>query len=101
MVNHFTIFGGQTGRSNFFDVSVFYEGLFTESEHGNLHAQFHRSGDEEREHAVYSHQHTLITVPVRRTIDVDAEVVGILAAVLPWDLFLSRLLPQGINGVHV
>jgi hypothetical protein len=101
MVGHIMLSGGQTGLSKFVDVSGFYEGVFTESEHWHLHDQFHGNGDEQREHAPHSHPHTVIAAPVRRTIDADAEVVGILAAVLPWDLFLSRLLPQGINGVYV
>jgi hypothetical protein len=95
------ISGGQASLSKFVDVSGFYEGLFTESEHWHLHDQFHGNVDEEREQPAHSHPHTVIAAPVRSTINADAEVVGILAAVLPWDLFLSRLLPQGINGVYV
>jgi hypothetical protein len=101
MVSQIMISGGQAGLSEFVDVSLFYEGIFTESDHWHLHDQFHGNVDEAREHTAHAHPHTVIAAPVRSTINADAEVVGILAAVLPWDLFFSRLLPRGINGVYV
>jgi hypothetical protein len=101
MVNQILISGGQAGLSKFVDISGFYEGLFTELEHWHLHDQFHGNDNGAREHTPHSHPHTVIAAPVRSTINADAEIVGILAAILPWDLFFTRLLPQGINGVYV
>jgi hypothetical protein len=100
MINYIINSGGQPGLSAFVDVTPLYEGLFTESEHWQLHAQFHGAGDMVG-HTARDHPHTLIAAPVRRTIDTDADIVGILAAVIPWDLYLSRLLPNGIDGVYV
>jgi hypothetical protein len=100
MINYVMESGGQPGLSEFLDVSPLYKGLFTEAEHWGLHDQFHGAGDSVG-HSARDHPHTLIAAPVRRTIDTDAEVVGILAAVVPWDLYLSRLLPKGIDGVYV
>jgi hypothetical protein len=65
-----------------------------------LHDQFHGAG-ESVGHSARDHPRALIAAPVRRTIDTDAEIVGILAAVVPWDLDLSSLLPVGIDGVFV
>jgi hypothetical protein len=101
MVSQIMNSGGQAGLSKFVDISGLYEGIFTESEEWHLHDQFHGNVDEAKEHIAHSHPHTVIAAAVRRTITADAEIVGILAAVLPWDLFLSRLLPEGINGVYV
>jgi hypothetical protein len=100
MINYIMESGGQPGLSDFVDVGPLYKGLFTEAEHWQLHDQFHGAGDGV-EHSARDHPHTLIAAPVRRTIDTDAEIVGILAAVVPWDLYLSRLLPVGIDGVFV
>ena len=100
MINYIMVSGGQPGLSEFVDVGPLYKGLFTESEHWQLHDQFHGAGDGVG-HSARDHPHTLITAPVRRTIDTDADIVGILAAVVPWDLYLSRLLPEGIDGVFV
>jgi hypothetical protein len=100
MINYIMESGGQPGLSEFVDVRPLYKGLFTESEHWQLHDQFHGAGDTVG-HSARDHPHTLIAAPVRRTIDTEAEIVGILAAVVPWDLYLSRLLPKGIDGVFV
>jgi hypothetical protein len=100
MINYIMKSGGQPGLSEFVDVTPLYKGLFTESEHWQLHDQFHGAGDAVG-HSARDHPHTLIAAPVRRTIGTDAEIVGILAAVVPWDLYLSRLLPEGIDGVFV
>jgi hypothetical protein len=101
MINYIMESGGQPGLSEFVDVTPLYKGLFTESEHWQLHDQFHGAADTVEHHTAIDHPHTLIAAPVRRTIDTDAEIVGILAAVVPWDLYLSRLLPKGIDGVYV
>jgi hypothetical protein len=100
MINYIMESGGQPGLSEFVDVRPLYKGLFTEAEHWQLHDQFHGAGDMVG-HSARDHPHTLIAAPVRKTIDTDAEIVGILAAVVPWDLYLSRLLPKGIDGVYV
>jgi hypothetical protein len=100
MINYIMESGGQPGLSEFVDVRPLYEGLFTEAEHWQLHDKFHGAGAGAG-HSARDHPHTLIVAPVRRTIDTDAEIVGILAAVVPWDLYLSRLLPLGIDGVYV
>jgi hypothetical protein len=100
MINYIMTSGGQPGLSELVDVGPLYKGLFTEAEHWQLHDQFHGAGANAG-HSARDHPHTLIAAPVRRTIDPDAEIVGILAAVVPWDLYLSRLLPTGIDGVHV
>jgi hypothetical protein len=100
MINYIMDSGGQPGLSEFVDVRPLYEGLFTEAEHWQLHDKFHGAGANVG-HSARDHPHTLIVAPVRRTIDTDAEIVGILAAVVPWDLYLSRLLPLGIDGVYV
>jgi hypothetical protein len=100
MINYIMESGGQPGLSEFVDVSPLYKGLFNEDEHWQLHDQFHGGGDSVR-HSAHDHPHTLIAAPVRSSIDPDAEIVGILAAVIPWDLYLSRLLPKGIDGVYV
>jgi hypothetical protein len=100
MINYIMESGGQPGLSEFVDVRPLYKGLFTEAEHWQLHDQFHGAGAGVG-HSARDHPHTIIAAPVRRTIDPDAEIVGIVAAVVPWDLYLSRLLPNGIDGVHV
>jgi hypothetical protein len=102
-INYIIESGGRPGLSEFVDaslLSLLYKGLFTESEHWQLHDQFHVAGDMVG-HAARDHPHTLMAAPIRRTINNGAEIVGIVATVVPWDLYLSRLLPQGIAGMYV
>jgi hypothetical protein len=103
IINYIMDSGGRPGLSEFVDASLLaflYNGLFTDSEHMQLHDHSNEAGDLTR-HSVHGHPHTLMTAPVRTTIDMDAEIIGIVAAVVPWDLYLSRLLPQGIDGMYV
>jgi hypothetical protein len=99
MIRYIMASGGQTGLSQFVDVSNFYMGTFSKIEHEHMHDQF--NDQRESSNADQLHPHTVIAAPVRSSVDADAAIVGILASVLPWDLYLSRLLPQGINGVYV
>lgn len=38
--------------------------------------------------------------PVHRDFKTDKEIVGYVCGIAPWDLYLSRLLPVGVNGVY-
>jgi hypothetical protein len=103
MINYIMESGGRPGLSEFVDaslLSLLYKGLFTDPEHWHLHNQFHGAGDMIG-YSAHDHPHTLMAAPVRRTINTGSEIVGIVATVVPWDLYLSRLLPQGIDGMYV
>jgi class 3 adenylate cyclase len=102
VINNIMESGGRPGLSEFVDaslLSILYKGLFTDPEHWRLHNQLHGDGDL-TSHSANDHPHILMAVPVRRTINTGA-IVGFVAAVVPWDLYLSRLLPQGIDGMYV
>jgi hypothetical protein len=103
MINYIMESGGRPGLSEFVDaslLSLLYKGLFTDSEHWHLHNQFNGAGNTTW-YSAHDHPHTLMAAPVRRTINTGAPIVGIVATVVPWDLYLSRLLPQGIDGMCV
>jgi hypothetical protein len=103
MINYIIESGGRPGLSEFVDaslLSLLYKGLFTDSEHWHLHNQFHGAGHTTG-YSVHDHPHTLMAAPVRRTINTNAPIVGIVATVVPWDLYLSKLLPLGIDGMYV
>jgi hypothetical protein len=91
--------GGQPMLSELVDLSIFYEGIFTIAEHWALHDRFHDSGGQD--HNAKDHPHTIIAAPIRGMFEVGSAVDGIIAAVISWDLYLSRLLPVGVNGVNV
>jgi hypothetical protein len=45
------------------------------------------------------HPHSTFVQPVLSSFEPDAALVGFVAAIVNWDDFLSRLVPDGINGI--
>lgn len=46
------------------------------------------------------HPHSSVTIPVfERLNDPSSSIVAILVGVLPWDVYLKKLLPVGVNGI--
>lgn len=47
----------------------------------------------------YLQPHSLIVQPVFQTLENTSNLVGLLVGVVPWDLYLTNLLPQGVGGI--
>lgn len=79
-------------------IDFFYKNLWTTEEHWGFHSSSGVSGQHNRTPGTFPHSTTI--APIRASFDPDAEMVGLVAGIAPWDLYLSRLLPEGTNGVY-
>lgn len=49
----------------------------------------------------YEHPHSMLMVPVFDKLnDNESPIVGLLFGVLPWDMYLTNLLPHDVSGIH-
>lgn len=78
-------------------VDFFYKDLWTQHEHWGFHSSSGVSGETT---SVSHFAHSMTIAPVRASFDATADIVGLVAGIAPWDLYLSRLLPEGTNGVY-
>jgi hypothetical protein len=78
-------------------IDFFYQGLMTADQHWGFHAS---SDTGTQATTPGSFPHSITIAPIRETFAKDAPIVGFIAGIAPWDLYLSRLLPEGTNGVH-
>ena len=69
-----------------------------EEEHWGYHSNSDAGGGTTRTPGTFPH--STIIAPVRANFDADAPIVAFVAGITPWDLYLSRLLPEGTNGVY-
>ena len=70
-----------------------------ELEHDEFHAEFVEQMDNST--TGYDHPHSLLMVPVFESLnDRTSPIVGMIFGVVPWDRYLTNLLPEGISGVH-
>jgi hypothetical protein len=52
------------------------------------------------EYSAFGNPHSLITQPIFAELyDETSEVVGTIMGVVPWDRYLTNLLPEGVRGV--
>jgi hypothetical protein len=88
---------GVLGTTTFSDLYGL-EGLASkEEDHEAFHAQFLVSSDTE---AVYDRPHGYFFQPIFREIYNDtSEIVGTVTAVVPWDRYFAKLLPEGVKGI--
>ena len=85
--------------TNVYNLSVL-SGLAVRPEtHLNLHEQY--SDNALTLQSAYDHPHSLIVYPIFEAIGANntSDVVGILAGEVPWDAYLSELLPDGVEGI--
>jgi len=69
-----------------------------------MHRGFHDSSQNnlqaEGDLAPAMFPHSMSMAPVYEDFEKQSEIVGFVAGIVPWDLYLSRLLPEGIDGVY-
>ena len=80
-------------------IDFFYQDLLTAEEHWGFHSSSNAGGGTERS-SPGTFPHSTTIAPIRDSFHSDAEIVGFVAGIVPWDLYLSQLLPKGVNGVH-
>lgn len=81
------------------DLSRLGSTAINEYEHNAFHAQFTETADNST--SGYDHPHSLLMVPVfEKFNDRTSPIVGIIFGVVPWDRYLTNLLPEGTSGVH-
>lgn len=71
-------------------------------EHSGFHDGFVDSPSNDPLQARYDNPHSVLIQPIFRELgDVNnsSEVVGLLQAVVPWDRYLTNLLPKGVDGI--
>jgi hypothetical protein len=71
-------------------------------EHSDFHDGFVDSPSADPLLARYDHPHSVLIQPVFRELgDVNdlSEIVGLIQAVVPWDRYLTNLLPEGVDGI--
>jgi hypothetical protein len=71
-------------------------------EHIDFHDGFVDSASDDPLLARYDHPHSILIQPIFRELgDVNdsSEVVGLIQAVVPWDRYLTNLLPEGVDGI--
>jgi hypothetical protein len=92
-------------------VDFFYNGLMTTKQHAKYHDQSQQSGAVgtaagDVALSPGSFPHALSMAPVYKDFNQTSNressdsVVGYVCGFAPWDLYLSRLLPEGVNGVY-
>jgi len=65
-------------------------------DHDAFHAQF-ASADFDN---AFGRPHSIFVQPVfRETFNTTSDIVGILAAVVGWDVYFANLLPEGVKGI--
>ena len=88
---------GVVGLTTFSDVYGLSGIASKDEDHEHFHAQFMVSSDTE---SAYERPHGFFFQPIFREIyNVTSEVVGSVIAVVPWDLYFSNLLPEGVQGI--
>jgi hypothetical protein len=92
MINYIMESGGQPGLSEFVDVRP-CTGTFTESEHWQLHDQFHGAGAMAGHSASWSSSYLLLQ-PRPKDHDTDAEIVGILLRLFRGLVLIETSLPS-------
>lgn len=69
-------------------------------EHDAFHDSFVDAADPKLDK--YLHPHSVLIQPVFRnlgSINETSEIIGLIQAVVPWDRYLTNLLPEGVDGI--
>jgi hypothetical protein len=85
-----------------FDVRFLYSGSWSTEDHAGFHS--FDAADRTKDPAnLLELPHSLAVTSIYSRLfgTLDSRIVGLVAAVVPWDLYLSRLLPEGVDGVFV
>ena len=91
----------QSLQSMIFDMSALGSTAINEEDHDLYHAQF-IDGLSNSTTSAWEIPHSLVMVPVFEDLnDIQSTIVGIVFGVLPWDRYLSNLLPEGKSGIYV
>lgn len=77
------------------DLNFLYKDLWTRHDHSGFHPGV------VKDPLSLPHSFALTSVMSSVLPSITRQKVGLLAAVIPWDLYFSRLLPEGSDGVHV
>jgi hypothetical protein len=84
------------------DMKALYDYILTEEQHWSFHdsSHAHHKGGQ-HQHQSFSIPHSLFITPLRGNFgDNEPFTVGVLSAVLSWDIFLAKILPEGSDGIH-
>lgn len=81
------------------DVHLLHAGIWSAEDHANFHNQ-----DNESLHAEdpLNLPHSVVVTSIYSKLvgSSNNRIVGFIAAIIPWDVYFSRLLPPGVNGVY-
>jgi hypothetical protein len=87
--------------SSLTNLGHYFQDAMSEEQHWIFHSDAHNEdGGEHKADLPEDHPHSLVLSPVRTGFGDSGEVVGILAAAVPWDLYFSSLLPDDANGIY-
>ena len=78
-------------------VEFFYDGILSDDMHKGYHDSSQNSASLEL--AAGEFPHSMSLAPIFENFDTD-NIVGYVCGIMPWDLYLSRLLPEGVDGVY-
>lgn len=69
-------------------------------DHRNFHAQFVDLAEDDD---TFDHPHTTVFVPVFKELNnaKESDIVALLFAILPFDIYLGDLLPDDVKGLQV
>ncbi|CAB9507971.1 Receptor-type guanylate cyclase gcy [Seminavis robusta] len=95
-------------------IDFFYSGLMSLDDHWGYHSnsdasnhqEMYQSHTDDATGTTSMHEspgafpHSSTIAPVRASFEPNAPTVGFVLGIAPWDLYLSRLLPEGTNGVY-
>lgn len=84
-----------------FDVRFLYSGLWSDEDHAGFHGSVADQYDDKSKLLELPHSMAVTAIHSRLLGKTNSRIVGLVAAVIPWDLYFSRLLPEGVNGVYV
>jgi hypothetical protein len=84
-----------------FDIRFLFSGTWSNEDHSGFHA-FDADPDKDLASLLELPHSLAVTSIYSRLVGTqNSRIVGFVASVVPWDLYFSRLLPVGVDGVYV
>lgn len=84
-----------------FDVRFLFSGMWSYEDHAGFHGPVIDEYEDLANLLEIPHSLAVTSVYSRLLGSGNNRIVGLVAAVVAWDLYFSRLLPEGVNGIYV
>ena len=82
------------------DIQLLHAGIWSDEDHAKFHAAAADGNEYTTDPMTLPHSLVVTSIYSKLVGSANNRIVGFLAAVVPWDVYFSRLLPPGVDGIY-